>query len=79
MTRRNPVAKHANTYNRAATHVDRSKEPEAEPTIEEDDFIECPACGGDQYKGQAYLGGLGRHDHYRCRYCGFYFSTEDES
>lgn len=79
MTRRNPVAKHANTFNRAATHRDRKKdmykdidndEYEFEECLEEEDFVECPYCGTDQYRGQAHLGGLGNLNHYRCRHCG---------
>lgn len=31
---------------------------------------ECPACGGDGW----YMGGLGDHEHFRCRHCGLPFS-----
>ena len=73
MSRRNPVAKHANTYNKAATHVDRSKEPpdyDLEEEIMAAEFVECPHCYAEQHGTAAYIGSLGSLRHYRCRFCG---------
>jgi tRNA(Ile2) C34 agmatinyltransferase TiaS len=49
-----------------------------EQTLNDDDddtLPDCPACGGDA----AWLGGLGRVTHYRCRACGIGFSTTTTS
>ena len=45
---------------------------------EEIETTECPWCHAIQDPGQAYLGELGDHHHYRCRYCGGHFVTKEE-
>lgn len=40
--------------------------------------ISCPACAAEQPAGEALLGTLGRLSHYRCRFCGWQWSEQEE-
>ena len=41
---------------------------------DDDNVVQCPACGAEYEKGVMLLGGLGNREHYRCRDCGYQWS-----
>lgn len=43
-----------------------------------DDMVTCPACDRLQDEAECFLGRLGRLTHYRCRYCGMGFNSDEE-
>lgn len=48
--------------------------------IHEDEELEtvtCPACGREQWEGEALLGTLGNRTHFRCRGCGAEWSQAE--
>lgn len=41
--------------------------------------VRCPSCGTEQDSQYSSMGGLGRLEHHRCRYCGTNFAVPKEA
>jgi len=75
MKRRNPVAKHAPTFNKGGPHEDKRDQDDLdlEEALDEFEAHECPMCGYYNDGVESFMGHLGRTEQHRCRACGQYF------